>query len=59
MPLRQRIFNCEKCFLVIDRDLNAAINLENYTPSDGVKACGDTKFHDASQVSVFEAGIRH
>lgn len=58
MPLRQRIFNCEVCKLSIDRDLNAAINLMNYTPSKDVSACGDLKFHDASQVRVSEAGIR-
>jgi putative transposase len=28
--LSERIFVCEKCGQVIDRDLNAAINLENY-----------------------------
>lgn len=58
MPLKERVFNCEKCGLKIDRDLNAAINLNNYTPSYGVKAGGDAKFHDASQVSINEAGIR-
>jgi putative transposase len=30
MPLSQRTYNCEKCGLVLDRDLNAARNLENY-----------------------------
>lgn len=28
LPLSQRIYRCEKCGLVIDRDLNAALNLE-------------------------------
>ncbi len=27
--------------------------------SYAVKACGDTKYHDASQVGVHEAGIKH
>jgi putative transposase len=27
MPLQERVFNCEKCAVEIDRDLNAAINL--------------------------------
>jgi putative transposase len=35
MPLNQRIFQCQNCGLVIDRDLNASINLEK---SSG---CGD------------------
>jgi putative transposase len=30
MPLATRVYECEKCGLVIDRDLNAAINLEQY-----------------------------
>jgi putative transposase len=28
MPLKERVFNCEKCLLSFDRDLNAAINLQ-------------------------------
>ncbi len=30
MPLESRTFRCEHCGFEIDRDLNAAINLENY-----------------------------
>ena len=30
MPLGKRIFTCHVCSLVIDRDLNAAINIRNY-----------------------------
>lgn len=30
MPLKKRVFNCEKCDLKIDRDLNAAINIRDY-----------------------------
>jgi transposase len=29
MPLRERVFKCQKCSFEIDRDLNASINLEN------------------------------
>jgi putative transposase len=29
MPLKERVFNCEKCSNSIERDLNAAINLKN------------------------------
>jgi putative transposase len=63
MPLKLRIFHCEKCGLKMDRDLNAAINLmnyeENYTVSQTVKACDDTKFQNASSVGVCETGIKH
>jgi putative transposase len=29
MPLKERVFNCKKCGVVIERDLNAARNLEH------------------------------
>ncbi len=29
MPLKERIFNCQQCNVTIDRDLNAALNLEH------------------------------
>jgi putative transposase len=29
MPLKDRVFDCQKCDTVIDRDLNAALNLKN------------------------------
>jgi putative transposase len=43
MPLKERIFNCGGCGQIIDRDLNASINLEKWkVNADGlsVKACG-------------------
>ena len=43
MPLNIRTYECESCKQVIDRDLNAAINIRNIT--FGTKenyACGDT-----------------
>ncbi|MBV9385718.1 MAG: transposase [Chroococcidiopsidaceae cyanobacterium CP_BM_ER_R8_30] len=30
MPLSERVYNCDKCGLVLDRDLNAAMNLSNW-----------------------------
>jgi putative transposase len=38
---RGRVFCCEKCGLVIDRDLNASINLESLAVSSTVTACGE------------------
>lgn len=60
LSLKERVFNCEKCFLSIDRDLNAAINLKNYAVSGTVKACGDSKVHPEviQEVGIHEAGIR-
>ncbi|MBS0016035.1 MAG: transposase [Arthrospira sp. SH-MAG29] len=39
MPLNQRTFQCQNCGLVIDRDLNASINLEKSPGSDDY-TCG-------------------
>ena len=65
MLLSEREYKCEKCGLVIDRDLNAAINLKNYglnklravspevTPVEmEALACNNT-----SETTVDEAGI--
>lgn len=41
LKLSERIFNCDGCGISIDRDLNAAINIKNYTESYSVKACGE------------------
>lgn len=70
MPLKKRVFYCEKCDNVMDRDLNAAINLmnyehkkeenkKNYAGSQSVKVCGDAEFHHVSEVSVNETEIKH
>lgn len=44
LTLRDRTFHCQQCGLVIDRDLNAAINLEGLaeSSSDTQNACGGT-----------------
>lgn len=34
MPVSERTYVCPECGLIIDRDLNAAINLANYQPND-------------------------
>jgi putative transposase len=45
LTLRDRIFECTMCYMKIDRDLNAALNLAKYKPnsdsSSRIKACGD------------------
>lgn len=40
LSLAERTFNCSECNFSIDRDLNAAINLEKYAASSVVSACG-------------------
>jgi len=44
LKLSERIFKCENCGLEIDRDLNSAINLANYSPTPKFgesEACGE------------------
>ncbi len=43
MPLQLRQYDCSNCSLSLDRDLNAAINIKNYSEtaaSSAVEACG-------------------
>ena len=42
MLLCERVYHCQDCGQVMDRDLNASINLESWTNADGlsVNACG-------------------
>ena len=42
LTLADRVFHCEACGLVLDRDVNAAINLEHLADSspDSLNACG-------------------
>ncbi|MBQ9059181.1 MAG: transposase [Atopobiaceae bacterium] len=41
LALSERVFTCEECGYVIDRDLNAAINLKRHAVSSTVSACGE------------------
>jgi transposase len=43
LKLSDRTYVCENCGLVIDRDLNAAINLKNKSVSYTESACGAFK----------------
>jgi putative transposase len=46
LTLKDRIYCCDICDNEIDRDLNAAINLEKYTVRyTGINAGGDDKVH--------------
>jgi len=49
LKLSEREYVCENCGLVIDRDLNAAINLKNKSVSYTESACGVPK-----QLNSFE-----
>jgi len=67
LKLSNRVFCCPECRLQIDRDLNAAINLEKLATASSAEsyACGDTSgggtHHKdvAYESCVTEAGSRH
>ncbi|WP_141924171.1 helix-turn-helix domain-containing protein [Haloactinospora alba] len=40
MPLRLRLFECQACGLVLDRDVNAALNIPAAGRAERVNACG-------------------
>jgi len=48
MPLEERVYFCQRCGVSIDRDLNAALNLEN-APKTQVK-CGKRGIYAGGQV---------
>ena len=61
MPLDVRVYECPECGTVVDRDLNAAINIRNFAlknifkntdGTSGINACGvgSSGMHDASYV---------
>ena len=49
LKLSDREYVCENCGLVIDRDLNAAINLRNKSVSYTESACGASKQLNSSE----------
>ncbi len=57
LPLKERVYNCGGCGISIDRDLNAAINIRNYSEpavSSTVEACGRDLPGEPD-----EAGMKH
>ncbi len=63
LSLQERTFVCECCGMVLDRDLNAALNLRNVAVgfTDTVNACGAGSsglFDGASETACDEAGTQ-
>jgi putative transposase len=62
LGLGERMYICEACGLEIDRDLNAAINLESLylttASSAGSNACGEDVRPAAVQATLAEAGTK-
>ena len=60
LKLSDRVFGCPECGLVIDRDLNAAINLLNYgrVSSTRIHACGEGNSGASSQEDVSRPSLK-
>ncbi len=67
LSLKERVYICESCGFVLDRDVNAAYNmldeaLRITASSAGIDACGESSsgLHDgASETALVEAGTEH
>ena len=60
LKLSDRTFKCPQCGLVIDRDLNASINLLNYSRASSARiyACGEGNGGIASQEAVSRPSLK-
>jgi putative transposase len=60
MDLRERVYICDHCGLMIDRDLNAAINLKQLTTGSSPEsyACRES-VSPGYQAVLVEAGTEH
>ena len=67
MSLDVRTYECPKCGQVIDRDLNAAINIRNFAlrnilknteGTSGINACGDGSSGKCGANRVCETTVR-
>jgi len=66
MPLDARTYECPECGQVIDRDLNAAINIRNFAlrnilrnteGTSGINACGDGSSDKCGANHVCETAV--
>lgn len=58
LRLSERTFVCEACGMVLDRDANASINLQNLAAKRAVAACGGSIGPGASLAVPGESGTR-
>lgn len=55
LKLSERIYKCESCGFELDRDINAARNLANYSPTD--KLSGSKAFGEGSSVFTLSPSL--
>ena len=58
LDLSQRVFRCEHCGFVADRDWNAAKNLERLAASSAVSACGEERSGAVRKNRVKRASLK-
>jgi len=58
LALSQRIYHCDTCGLEVDRDLNAARNLERLAASSAVSACGEERSGAEHKPRVKRASVK-
>ncbi len=58
LALSQRTFTCDACGHEIDRDLNAARNLEHLAASSAVSACGEDRSGVVRKPRVKRASVK-
>ncbi|MCI0676999.1 MAG: transposase [Phycisphaerales bacterium] len=58
LALSKRIFQCDECGYEIDRDLNAARNLERLAASSAVSACGEERSGAVRKPRVKRASVK-
>lgn len=58
LSLSERVFHCDACGLVMDRDLNAAVNLRSLAASSAVTACGEASSGRGGNVPVKLASVK-
>jgi putative transposase len=59
LKLSERVYNCESCKSVIDRDLNASNNLNKLAVSSTVSAFGENVATSQGVQFLDELGIKH
>jgi putative transposase len=59
LKLSERKYVCTNCSIILDRDLNASINLENLAVSSTVTAFGDESSNSSEFQLIDELGIKH
>ena len=59
LGLSERVFRCGVCDFVLDRDLNAALNLLAVSCTDTLNACWRREVHATKQVLSNEARTEH